>query len=109
MLKDRQQGVIAGIGSALVDILVYEDDEFLKKTNAAKGGMTLVDQPFIEKTLALTSANPVIVPGGSACNTAVGIGKLGGKARFIGKCGRDDMAAFFEEDLRKSNVQPHLV
>jgi sugar/nucleoside kinase (ribokinase family) len=108
MLKDRQRGVIAGIGSALVDILVYEDDEFLKKTNAAKGGMTLVDQAFIEKTLALTSANPVIVPGGSACNTAVGIGKLGGKAQFIGKCGRDDMAALFEEDLIKSNVQPTL-
>ncbi len=108
MLEDSRQGVVAGIGSALVDILVYEDNDFLKKTSAAKGGMMLVDQPFIEKTLALTSARPVIVPGGSACNTAVGIGKLGGAARFIGKCGQDDMAALFEEDLKKSHVQPHL-
>ena len=108
MLEDRQQGVIAGIGSALVDILIYEEDDFLRKTNAAKGGMMLVDQSFIEKTLALTSARPVIVPGGSACNTAVGVGKLGGKARFIGKCGQDDMAALFEEDLKKNRVQPNL-
>ena len=96
MLEDRQQGVVAAIGSALVDILMFEDDDFLRKTNAAKGGMMLVDQPYIEKTL------------GSACNTAVGIGKLGGKARFIGKCGQGDMATLFEEDLRKNNVQPHL-
>ena len=109
MLNDRKNGVVAGIGSALVDILVYEDDDFLKKTNAAKGGMMLVDQAFIEKALSLTSADPVIVPGGSACNTAVGIGRLGGKARFIGKCGRDDMAAFFEEGLIKSGVQLCLV
>jgi len=108
MLKDSQQGVVAAVGSALVDVLMYEDDAFLRKTNAAKGGMTLVDQPYIQKTLALTSAKPVVVPGGSACNTAVGIGKLGGTARFIGKCGQDDMADLFEEDLKKNNVQPHL-
>jgi len=108
MLEHSRQGVVAGIGSALVDILVYEDDDFLRKTKAAKGGMMLVDQPFIEKTLALTSARPVIVPGGSACNTAVGVGKLGGAARFIGKCGQDDMADLFEEDLKRNNVQPHL-
>lgn len=109
MLQDRRQGVIAGIGNALVDILVYEEDDFLRKTNAAKGGMMLVDQMIIEKTLALTSANPVIVPGGSACNTAVGIGKLGGKARFIGKCGQDALAALFEQGLKKSGVQPNLL
>jgi sugar/nucleoside kinase (ribokinase family) len=70
--------------------------------------MTLVDQPFIEKTLAMTSATPAIVPGGSACNTAVGVGKLGGTARFIGKCGQDDLAAIFEDGLKRNNVQPQL-
>ena len=108
MRKDIQQGVVVSVGSALVDILVHEDDDFLRQTNAAKGGMTLVNQSFIAKTLALTSAKAAIVPGGSACNTAVGIGKLGGRARFIGKCGQGDMACFFEEDLQKSGVQPHL-
>ena len=107
-MENSQQGVVAAIGSALVDILVYEDDAFLRKTNAAKGGMTLVDQPFIDQTLALTTATPAVVPGGSACNTAVGIAKLGGKSRFIGKCGQDDLADFFEKDLRKNHVQPHL-
>jgi sugar/nucleoside kinase (ribokinase family) len=79
MLEEGQRGVVAAVGSALVDILIYEDDAFLQKTNAARGGMTLVDQPYIQKTLDLTSAKPVVVPGGSACNTALGIGKLGGR------------------------------
>ncbi len=108
MLAKNPKGVIAGIGSALVDILVYEEDDFLEKTGAAKGGMMLVDQPFINKALALTSAKPVIVPGGSACNTTVGIGKLGGNARFIGKCGKDDMGVLFEEDLVQNRVRPNL-
>ena len=103
-----RKGAVAGVGNALVDILVYEDDAFLSKTNAAKGGMTLVDQSFIEKTLAMTSAAPAVVPGGSACNTAVGVGKLGGTARFMGKCGQDDLAAIFEDGLKKNNVQPQL-
>ena len=34
--------LIVGIGSALVDILAYEGDDFLERTGAVKGGMTLL-------------------------------------------------------------------
>ncbi len=106
-IKDNK--FIVGIGSALVDILTHEDEEFLKKTGAAKGGMTLVDKEFIEETLSLTSSKPCIVPGGSACNTMVGIGNLGGQARFVGKCGQGDMGNFIKTDLKKNNVEPALL
>jgi len=106
-IKNNRQ-LIVGIGSALVDILIHEKDEFLKKTGAVKGGMTLVDKETIERTLALSSGNACIVPGGSACNTIVGIGKLGGAARFVGKCGKGDMGKLIESDLRKQNVVPEL-
>jgi len=105
--KERQ--VIAGIGSALVDILTHEDDDFLARTGAVKGGMSLVDKEHIERSLALASGTPRVVPGGSACNTIVGVGKLGGAARFVGKCGNGEMGAFFENDLRRHNVQPVLL
>jgi sugar/nucleoside kinase (ribokinase family) len=108
MFKEGKK-VIVGIGSALIDILTYVDDAFLEKTGAAKGGMTLVDKSFIEKTLAMISNETIMVPGGSACNTIVGIGKLGGKGRFIGKCGQREMGTFFEEDLKKNNVVPNLL
>jgi sugar/nucleoside kinase (ribokinase family) len=38
----------------------------------------------------------------------VGIGKLGGSARFVGKCGQGTMGRFFEKALRANNVDPRL-
>ena len=105
-IKNRR--LIVGVGSALVDILARENDEFLEKTGAVKGGMKYVDKEFIERTISNTSQAPTIVPGGSACNTAIGVAKLGGQARFVGKSGRDNMGAFFESDLIKNNVDPVL-
>jgi sugar/nucleoside kinase (ribokinase family) len=105
---ENERQLIVGIGSALVDILSHEDDEFLRKTGAVKGGMTLVEKDHIERTLGMSSNKPAIVPGGSACNTVVGVGKLGGIARFVGKCGNGFMGKLFENDLKLHNVEPML-
>jgi len=105
--NDRR--LVVGIGSALVDILIHEDDEFLEKTGAVKGGMTLVDNTWIERTLAIGSGTATIVAGGSACNTIVGVGKLGGQARFVGKCGTDQWGRQYENDLGGQNVDPALL
>jgi sugar/nucleoside kinase (ribokinase family) len=101
--------LIAGIGSALVDILIHESDECLAKMGAAKGGMTLVDKADIERILAESSARPTVVPGGSACNTLIGVGNLGGKARFVGKCGSGKMGDLIVDDLKRQNVDPCLL
>ena len=105
---NKNKKLIVGIGSALIDILTHEEDDFLEKTGAVKGGMKYVDREFIEQTLLQTSQKPIIVPGGSACNTVVGIGKLGGEACFVGKSGAGHMARLFETDLKKNNVNPAL-
>lgn len=99
---------MVGIGSALVDILTHEDDRFLAATGAAKGGMTLVAKDDIERILKNSTGTPSIVPGGSACNTVVGIGRLGGMARFVGKCGNGDLGKLIENGLKRHNVQPSL-
>lgn len=107
--KSPDKKLIAGIGSALVDILLQETDEFLLASGAAKGGMTLIDNSaFIDLTLGKTTAQTSIVPGGSACNTILGIGRLGGAARFIGKRGNDELGTLFESTLKKHNVDPRL-
>jgi sugar/nucleoside kinase (ribokinase family) len=106
--SNSKSNLIVGIGSALVDILAHENDEFLKKTGAEKGGMRLVDKKFIEHTLSRTTGETTTVPGGSACNTVVGISKLGGSSRFVGKCGQDKMGRFFKSSLKKHNVEPAL-
>jgi len=100
---------IVGLGSALVDILVHESDAFVERIGYPKGGMTLVDMPELEEILSQLSAAPVQVPGGSACNTAVGVGRLGGRARFVGKRGDDDTGRFFQEALVQRGVEPVLM
>ena len=107
--RDESRRLIVGVGSALIDILTHEDDAFIEKTGAAKGGMLYVDDKFIEQALRGSVAKPKMVQGGSACNTAAGVGKLNGAARFVGKCGKGPMGDFFEEELRKQNVGPVLL
>ncbi len=102
-------GLLVGVGSALVDILAHEDDAFLEATGALKGGMVYVGREHIEQTLARASGAPAVVPGGSACNTVVGVSRLGGRARFIGKRGNGAMGDFFENALMAHNVEPRLL
>ncbi len=100
--------LIVGIGSALVDFLVHENDSFIGRVGAVKGGMTLVESDVIDKTVAMASGKPEVVPGGSACNTAVGVGSLGGQGRFVGKRGPDELGDLFETGLKGHNVEPFL-
>jgi sugar/nucleoside kinase (ribokinase family) len=106
---NRGQGPwVAGVGAALVDLLVEESDRFVASMGSDKGGMTLVELPAIVKALEMTDAKVKIVPGGSACNTMVGIGNLGGKARMIGRLGKDELGKAFMDGLLKANVDHRL-
>lgn len=100
--------LVVGAGSALVDILLRESEEFLAASGARKGGMTLVEHTVIDGILENTAQEPLHVSGGSACNTIVGIGKLGGRARFVGTCGTDKLGKLFESGLKLCNVEPLL-
>lgn len=97
-----------GIGSALIDVLAQVNDDFLSGVSDVKGGMTLVDDDFIHTVTQRLVGAPDIVPGGAACNTMIGIGKLGGDSSFVGKCGDDDMGRLFEKGLAESGVKPRL-
>lgn len=113
--KLRQSGshqsgrVIVGVGSALVDMLIYESDEFVARLVTDKGGMTLVDGEFAANTLSATNQKPSVVPGGSACNTVVGVGKLGCGARFVGKCSDDKYGELLQAGLLEAGVKPTLL
>ena len=51
-LGDKKK--IVGIGSALIDVLAFENDDFLNSISDIKGGMTLVENDFIFPHLKLT-------------------------------------------------------
>ncbi len=110
-IKKKMNGknLVVGIGSALVDILVSESDEFLTGISNDKGGMTYVDSAFSGTVLKKTDQEAKLVPGGACCNTIVGIGKLDGNVKFIGKHGNDSLGAIFKKGLEESHVNPQLI
>jgi len=105
---DKNKKTIVCVGSALVDMLSKEPDAFIDRLGVEKGGMNLVDQGYIGRLIAQTTAAPSLVSGGSACNTAVGVGRLGGIIRFVGKLGEDELGEFFAQDLNRNHVQSVL-
>ncbi|MBF0198126.1 MAG: adenosine kinase [Planctomycetes bacterium] len=97
------------VGAALNDILLQESDDFLKLIGKEKGGMTLVEKAEIDDILAKSSEKAELAPGGSACNTAVGLAKLGGDSSFLGKRGNDEPGNFIESQLGEWGVKSSLV
>ena len=110
MKNTTTQKSIAGIGSALVDILTQlNDDQLLEVFQLPKGSMTLVDAELSQKMLDSTASyDRSIETGGSAANTIRGIAKLGGSTGFIGKIGKDEMGEFFKSAFEKLHIKPHL-
>lgn len=101
---------IIGMGNALVDIIVFlDDDTLLDKLELPKGSMQLVD---IHKSGQVRKESEHLessfASGGSAANTIYGLAKLGLETGFIGKTGKDDYGRIFKEDLEKSNIRPVL-
>ncbi len=95
---------VTGIGNAIVDVLVHEDDSFLDRHGLAKGAMTLVDAERAE-FLYQRMGPGVEVSGGSAANTLAGLAALGGRGAFIGKVRDDQLGAVFAHDIRAAGVR----
>ncbi len=104
---------IVAVGSALMDLCVFESEEFAANSGAKIGGMVMTDHERIEELLvrsrAGSGAAPRVVPGGSACNTAVGVGRLGGAARFVGKRGDDKLGDTLAARIAEAGVEPVLL
>jgi sugar/nucleoside kinase (ribokinase family) len=100
--------VTVGVGAALMDMLLEENDAFLGKLGAEKGGMTLVEAPVIRTALEGATGGVKTAPGGSASNTLVGIGNLGGRARMIGRVGQDALGESFRNGLRLAGVEERV-
>ena len=101
-----KSATITAVGSALVDLLIHEDDAFLEAINKEKGGMTLVEDHEAQYVLSKSGQKPKVVPGGSACNTICGVAELGGRSGFIAKRGNDDFGENYETYLRGIGVTP---
>ncbi len=94
---------VAGIGNAIVDVLVHADDALLSRLDLVKGVMTLIDESQAERIYEQIPPG-VECSGGSAANTIVGVASLGGKAAYLGKVRDDQLGQVFGHDIRKAQV-----
>lgn len=101
---------ILGMGNALTDILYQiEGDVILNNLSLPKGSMQLIDADHsMTIQSSMTGNEALMATGGSASNTINGIARLGGKAGFIGRVGRDEVGEFYSKDMSNNGVQPHL-
>ena len=95
---------VVAIGNAIVDVIATVDDAFLSSNGIEKGVMTLIDQ---ERSAALYAAMPPAreISGGSAANTAAGLGAIGLRTGFIGKVRDDQLGRIFAHDIRALGVR----
>ncbi|KIL98151.1 Fructokinase [Paramagnetospirillum magnetotacticum MS-1] len=94
---------VAGIGNAIVDVLVHADDLLLHRLGLTKGVMTLIDAEQAESIYAQLPPG-IECSGGSAANTIAGIAALGGRAAYVGKVKSDQLGQVFRHDIRNMGV-----
>ncbi|HVJ98242.1 MAG TPA: adenosine kinase [Acidimicrobiia bacterium] len=94
---------VVAIGNALVDVLSYEDDDFVVRTGVERGAMTMVDAARSDEIYEQMGPARE-VSGGSAANTAAGVASFGGRAAFFGRTADDTFGKVYAHDLRSIGV-----
>ena len=102
---------IIGIGNALVDVLVrLEQDNILGQMGLPKGSMTLIDAARQrELRTCMQGLQVEQSTGGSAGNAMLALARLGGKAGFVGKVGRDALGKFYAESQKAAGIDARLL
>jgi sugar/nucleoside kinase (ribokinase family) len=96
---------LIGIGSPIMDLLALVPEEFLTTVAGEKGGMVLVDTPEMEALVARLPVVPIVIPGGSAANTAQFGARLGLRTTFLGKLGNDAVALAYRGHFADAGIE----
>ena len=101
-MTDPQFDVLT-IGNAIVDVIAKVDDAFIAREKLVKGSMNLIDEARAEELYGHMGPAQE-VSGGSAGNTAAGVGSFGGRAAYFGKIKRDQLGDIFRHDMKTQGV-----
>lgn len=92
------------MGATLADILAPVADSFLSDHGFVKGARMQSMRPILTGLMAKMQGQYEIVPGGSACNTIIGVAQLGIETAFAAKCGRDQLGALLSQSLKQYGI-----
>lgn len=96
---------VVTVGSTLLDSIHLVSDEFLSQAKLEKGTVCEISQDQLTKYRASLHPSVKVLSGGSAANSAKGLGKLGAKVVFVSRSGSDQAASIAKESISKSNVE----
>ncbi len=101
---------IAGLGNALVDVLVAVDsDETIEALGLRKGLMHLVDEARWQALYgAVEALGPQSAPGGSCANAITTAALLGATTTFCGQVGSDPFGEAYAQGLLERCGRHHL-
>jgi len=95
---------VAGLGNAIMDALVVlEDDALLDELGLHRGTMHPVDHARWQDVYERVRLHKVTFDSGGSCaNTIAAVGRLGGKARYCGQVGDDQMGHLYANLVEKA-------
>jgi sugar/nucleoside kinase (ribokinase family) len=100
---------VFGMCNALYDIQAEVTDDVLQELGVQKGTMTLIDEEQQRKMVSAVYTSLVNTePGGSGCNTMIGLAQLGGTACYTSRVGNDEHGTLYREKLAERSVKPNL-
>ncbi|MEP6755868.1 MAG: adenosine kinase, partial [Chthonomonadales bacterium] len=100
---------VFGMCNALYDIQAETPASMLVELGVVKGSMTLIDHEQQAKMVAAVYSHLVNTePGGSGCNTMIGIGQLGGTATYTSRVGSDEHGRMYREKMAQLGIKPNL-
>jgi len=109
--EDTEKIELLCIGNAMVDVFAPADAVWLKGLGITEPAQHIPREQaegMLDHLRDSAGNGLVFASGGAAANVAKIASMLNTKAAFAGCAGRDDLAAFFEEELRKVGVVPFL-
>ena len=99
-----ENGLITGMGAALVDLFAAVSEEELAALGSPKASMSLIDaaqSSALQENVNVDTRQP----GGSIANSIAGMAALGMATGFIGKIGDDDLGRVFADAFMKGHVR----
>ena len=93
---------VTSMGNAIIDVLWQGPESCIQDYDLNKGAMTLIDEDRAEFLTGVMDESKLMVSGGSAGNTAVGLAGLGARSAYVGKVKNDALG----KRLKTASLKP---
>ncbi|GAB4185280.1 MAG: adenosine kinase [Simkaniaceae bacterium] len=93
------------LGDPIMDLIYFVSDQALAEINVQKGSWNPVSREQFQDIRNLLGDPAKILTGGSGCNVAQGLSKLGLSCAVIGKIGNDREAKVYEDFMARHQIR----